>query len=85
MVVAGFGGWKAAIPNLDATHRMAAWEVYRSYAETNLDGVKRTDDAMFIRWKAALMSRIVYDFSYFLTIKKDTHLQETLAAEVQLR
>ncbi|KAJ2620404.1 hypothetical protein GGI26_005049 [Coemansia sp. RSA 1358] len=74
MVVRGFGGWKATIPNPDATHGLGVWEIYRSHAETNLNGTKRTGDAMFIRWKSTLMSRIVHDFSYSFTIKKKAHL-----------
>ncbi|KAJ2681137.1 hypothetical protein GGI25_000092 [Coemansia spiralis] len=74
MVVSGFGGWKATIPNPDATNGLGVWELYRYHAETNLNGTKRTGDAMFIRWKSTLMSRIVHDFSYSFTIKKKAHL-----------
>ncbi|KAJ1987497.1 hypothetical protein EDC05_005812 [Coemansia umbellata] len=74
MVVSGFGGWKATISNPDATHGLGVREIYRSHAETNLNGIKRTGDAMFIRWKSTLTSRIVHDFSYSFTIKKKAHL-----------
>ncbi|KAI9503088.1 hypothetical protein BX070DRAFT_224712, partial [Coemansia spiralis] len=82
MVVSGFGEWKATIPNPDATHGLGVWEIYRSHAETNLNGTKRTGDAMFIRWKSTLMSRIVHDFSYSFTIKKKAHLFKKLWLQV---
>ncbi|KAJ2800389.1 hypothetical protein H4R21_003193, partial [Coemansia helicoidea] len=61
-VVHGFGKWSRVLPNHRVWHGLAVWEIYRAHTEAVFDKTFRTGDAMFARWKHALMQRIVHDF-----------------------
>ncbi|KAJ2488014.1 hypothetical protein IWW37_005028, partial [Coemansia sp. RSA 2050] len=51
MVATGFGAWSRRLPNADALHGLAVWEIYRARAELSLEGTAHSGEAMFIRWK----------------------------------
>ncbi|KAJ2332939.1 hypothetical protein GGH92_008767 [Coemansia sp. RSA 2673] len=64
MVTTGFGSWISKLPNADALHRLAVWEIFCARTELSLDGIEHSGKAMFIRWKSTLMLRITQDFTY---------------------
>ena len=61
-IVLGFTRFNKALPNPDALHGLAIWEIYRAHAEASLDGKIVTGQTLFSRWKAAVMQRIIHDF-----------------------
>ncbi|KAJ2810938.1 hypothetical protein H4S07_002379, partial [Coemansia furcata] len=73
MVATGFGSWSKRLPNTDVLHGLAVWEIYRARAELSLSGIKHSGEAMYLRWKATLMLRIVQDFTYSFTQLKAAH------------
>ncbi|KAJ2485164.1 hypothetical protein IWW37_006019 [Coemansia sp. RSA 2050] len=73
MVATGFGAWSKRLPNVDALHGLAVWEIYRARAELSLEGTAHSGEAMFIRWKLSLMQRINQDFIYAFTQLKAAH------------
>ncbi|KAJ1905058.1 hypothetical protein LPJ81_002138 [Coemansia sp. IMI 209127] len=73
-VIDGFGEWRNSIPNADAIHGFAVWEIYRSHAELSQDDIRRTGDEMFIRWKSTVILRILQDFNYFFNREKAAQL-----------
>ncbi|KAJ2813086.1 hypothetical protein H4S07_000939 [Coemansia furcata] len=73
MVATGFGSWSKWLPNTDILHGLAVWEIYRACAELSLSGIKHSGEAMYLRWKATLMLRIVQDFTYSFTQLKAAH------------
>ncbi|KAJ2751450.1 hypothetical protein GGI19_004473, partial [Coemansia pectinata] len=70
MIAIGFGAWRSKLPNADALHGMAVWEIFRARAELSLDGIEHSGKAMFIRRKSTLMLRIIQDFMYAFTQTK---------------
>ncbi|KAJ2488104.1 hypothetical protein IWW37_004992 [Coemansia sp. RSA 2050] len=73
MAATGFGAWSKRLPNADALHGLAVWEIYRARAELSLEGTTHSGEAMFIRWKLSLMQRINQDFIYAFTQLKAAH------------
>ncbi|KAJ1663651.1 hypothetical protein IWW47_000043 [Coemansia sp. RSA 2052] len=70
MAAMGFGDWLQKIPNADALHGLAVWEIYRARTELSLDGTRLDGLAMFNRWKSAVVTRIAHDFYYAYSIIK---------------
>ncbi|KAJ2573584.1 hypothetical protein GGH95_004048 [Coemansia sp. RSA 1836] len=66
----GFGDWSQKIPNADALHGLAVWEIYRGRTELSLDGTRLDGIAMFNRWQSAVVTRIAHDFYYAYSIIK---------------
>ncbi|KAJ2744579.1 hypothetical protein GGI20_002868 [Coemansia sp. BCRC 34301] len=64
MAVTGFGAWRSKLPNADALHGLAVWEIYRARTELSLDSVMHSGEAMFLRWQSTVMLRIVHDYTY---------------------
>ncbi|KAJ2054350.1 hypothetical protein H4S04_000043 [Coemansia sp. S16] len=73
-VVTGFGAWSRRIPNADVLHGLAVWEIFRARAELSLDGKRLDGLAMFLRWKSAVISRILHDFYYSYSMIKAPHI-----------
>ncbi|KAJ2872241.1 hypothetical protein GGH93_004178 [Coemansia aciculifera] len=73
MVDIGFGAWRSKLPNADALHGMAVWEIFRACAELSLDCIEHSGEAMFIRCKLTLMLHIIQDFMYAFTQTKAAH------------
>ncbi|KAJ2395126.1 hypothetical protein GGI05_001730, partial [Coemansia sp. RSA 2603] len=59
------------IPNIRAIHGLATWEIYRARVELSLDNIHNSGDAMFLRWRATLHSRIVQDLRYAYKVTRD--------------
>ncbi|KAJ1811944.1 hypothetical protein LPJ60_006654, partial [Coemansia sp. RSA 2675] len=45
MVAMGFGTWSKRLPNADALHGLAVWEIYRTRTELSLDGIQHSSEA----------------------------------------
>ncbi|KAJ2794436.1 hypothetical protein H4R21_005500, partial [Coemansia helicoidea] len=58
----GFGKWSRVLPNPRVWQGLALWQIRRAHTEAVFDKTFMTGDAMFARWKHALMQRIVRDF-----------------------
>ncbi|KAJ2750308.1 hypothetical protein GGI19_005180 [Coemansia pectinata] len=73
VIITGFGAWARKILNADVMHGLAVWEIYRARAELSLDGKRLDGLAMFLRWKSAVIARILHDFYYSYSMIKAPH------------
>ena len=62
-VFSGMASWQNKIPNIQALHALALWQVYRAHAEASLDGKKEPPATLFARWKGEVIQRITHDFN----------------------
>ncbi|KAJ2840559.1 hypothetical protein FBU31_000316 [Coemansia sp. 'formosensis'] len=74
MVTTGFGTWSKRIPNADIMHSLAVWEIFRARVELSLEGKRLNGLAMFLRWKATIIARILHDFYYAYSLVKAPHI-----------
>ena len=61
-VIFGFHAWSGILPNADALHGLAVWEIFRAHTEASIDNKILTPQAMFARWRQTVLLRIIHDF-----------------------